>query len=1187
LRLKQLEIFGFKSFAQKVTIPFDPGITAIVGPNGCGKSNVVEAIRWVLGEQRPGSFRSHRMEDVIFGGTRDRKPLNIAEASLVIDNSSGILRVDYGEVMLTRRLYRSGESDYLLNRVPCRLLDITNLLMDTGLGQGAYAVMEQGMVDEVVSEHTENRRRILEEAAGITKFKVRRRATWSKLESTRADLTRIEDIIGEVKRQVDYLSRQVGRARRYQTLKEELDRLEVLLGRARYHGCRAQALPLQQELDALNAALTEGNTRFATKEADLERLRLAETETERRMQQIGGQVAQQVQLIHERDRLLATARAHQEATQRAIDRAARELADYSSQAEAARRQHEEVSAQQRSVQAELDAVEAQLSLRTAAAAAVEAQHAASQAALEERQREQMELMRRHAESSRELERLRAETEALRQRAAAVKTEAQTLAAEADRARQARAEAAHRGERLRCRCERLRAQAEQTRSGLMSARGRLEALRERGQQAERQHAATQARLQALERVRARYEGYSSGVRTLLLDSPFQQLFQGVVGELLDVDVRCARAVEAALGDALEALVARGECGVLEALQHLQERRAGRAGVYVLDAALPPLPPAVAPPADPGLLGPVLDFVRPDPELAPLVASLLHNTFLVTDLGVAMRLRHVGTGIRLVTPEGHAIDLHGRVTGGQQTSEEALLLGRRQEVRALRTTIAHQRARVVAVAAQASAEERRCGLLEGRLGLVEQRLREARDQERDCGRDEQQAAQDLARRQQRLDQLQAERVQLGQQIAAAVAAARAKEGLLETQEAELGQLEAAAAAAAEQLRRIDAARAEEQERLASSRVERARLAGVADSLRRDLERTAQIGQNLARSIERLQEEAAQAQAQLRQSRAESARLDADLQAHQRLQEQLEAEHHRCREGWAEASTQTRQLEDEMARLQRELNSRRERTHALQLELAELNSQAAHIQERLLSEQHCDVAQLGDLDEPLDQAATGQRLEELRQALGRLGPVHVGVLEEYEEQKERYDFLCRQRDDLTVAAEDLTKTLRLVDRTARRIFLEAFEQIRARFRETFARFFAGGEADLRLEPDVDPLEAAIEITACPRGKRPQSLALLSGGERALTAISLLFAIYLVKPSPFCILDEVDAPLDDVNIEHFTRVLKEFAANTQFIVVTHNKITMAAADTLHGVTMPEEGVSRLVSVRIEDADTLGEAAA
>jgi len=325
LRLKQLEIFGFKSFAQKVTIPFDPGITAIVGPNGCGKSNVVEAIRWVLGEQRPGSFRSHRMEDVIFGGTRDRKPLNIAEASLVIDNSSGILRVDYGEVMLTRRLYRSGESDYLLNRVPCRLLDITNLLMDTGLGQGAYAVMEQGMVDEVVSEHTENRRRILEEAAGITKFKVRRRATWSKLESTRADLTRIEDIIGEVKRQVDYLSRQVGRARRYQTLKEELDRLEVLLGRARYHGCRAQALPLQQELDALNAALTEGNTRFATKEADLERLRLAETETERRMQQIGGQVAQQVQLIHERDRLLATARAHQEATQRAIDRAARDL----------------------------------------------------------------------------------------------------------------------------------------------------------------------------------------------------------------------------------------------------------------------------------------------------------------------------------------------------------------------------------------------------------------------------------------------------------------------------------------------------------------------------------------------------------------------------------------------------------------------------------------------------------------------------------------------------------------------------------------------------------------------------------------------------------------------------------------------------------------------------------------------
>ncbi len=321
-------------------------------------------------------------------------------------------------------------------------------------------------------------------------------------------------------------------------------------------------------------------------------------------------------------------------------------------------------------------------------------------------------------------------------------------------------------------------------------------------------------------------------------------------------------------------------------------------------------------------------------------------------------------------------------------------------------------------------------------------------------------------------------------------------------------------------------------------------------------------------------------------ERQQIEAELEDLHAERDKLEAERDRRQQHWAGLNARTRQLEGEISRMQRELNAQRERHHQVEMQVAELQSQATHIRSRLQEEANTDVEALGPVEEAVYQEAVEQRIGALRQSLTRLGSVHLGVLEEYEEQKERFDFLCQQRDDLVVAAEDLTKTLRLIDRTARRIFTDTFEQIRSKFRETFARFFVGGEADLKLEADVDPLEAAIEIIARPRGKRLQSISLLSGGERALTAISLLFAIYLVKPSPFCILDEVDAPLDDANIGRFINVLREFARSTQFIMVTHNKISMAAADTLHGVTMPEEGVSQLVSVRLDEDTSMEEAA-
>ena len=1185
MRLTQLDIFGFKSFAQKVQIPFGPGITAIVGPNGCGKSNVVEAIRWVLGEQRAGTFRSHRMEDVIFAGTRNRKALGMSEVNLVIENSAHILPIEFSEVTLTRRLFRSGESDYLMNKIPCRLLDITNLLMDTGLGQGAYAVMEQGMVDEIVSEKTENRRRILEEAAGITKYKARRRSTWSKLESTNADLTRIEDIIAEVKRQVDYLSRQVGRARRYQELKRELDELELLMGRYRFFVIRDQLRPLREELGELNKVAEEGYTRFTTREAELEKMRLEETEAEKGLQNIGIELNRRIEEIHDRDRRFVAARERLESTERNIERATREREDYARQLVSSQQQQEETADDLNSAQERLAEADQLLQDRESLSLEAEEQYAISRTALDEQKGSMMARLREQSEISSGLERLKAEREGLLGRLQDLEEETGTVTRERESAsqtaRQVEVELEQLGERLR------RAEEKHQRIGCTAAAvaADLDQLREQRGEARRIIDANQARLHVMEKVRSGYQGYSSGVRTLLIDSPYTDLFQGVLGDLIDVDSDYHHAVETALGESLEALVSSGDEAVLDAIRHLRENGCGRAGIFSLAWQLSPLPPRASLTAAPGLIGNLLDYVRADANVAPLVAHLLHNTFLVEDLATALKLRRTDLHLRFVTPGGEAIDLYGRVAGGQPDSEDASLLGRRQEIRALGTVIAHEKARLATLEYRLSSEETRRDILARRLEALASQIGEFREQEREQGHQRQSSLNDVQRLQARLEQLEGERSRLAGRDQELQASVQSQSERLQTVEQQAKGLEESISVCEERLQHAEAIRREKLDQLAALQVERATVAEMVQSLKRDSERLRHIERSHQQNIERLDREAEQAVQNRRQLIDQGQQIEAELKELHEGREQLDEERDNRQQHWAGVNARNRELEESISRLQRELNTHRERRHQLELQITEFDNQASHIQERLEEEQQIDVETVGAPEEKVDPETTEQRLDRLRQSLHRLGSVHLGVLEEYDEQKERYDFLCQQRDDLVVAAEDLKKTLRLIDRTARRMFVETFEQIRIKFKETFSRFFPGGQADLLLEADVDPLEANIDIIARPRGKRLQSITLLSGGERALTAISLLFAIYLVKPSPFCILDEVDAPLDDANIGRFIRVLKEFARTTQFIMVTHNKISMAAADTLHGVTMPEEGVSQLVSVRMEE-EILEEAA-
>jgi len=1178
VRLNQLEIFGFKSFAQKIVIPFEPGITAIVGPNGCGKSNVVEAIRWVLGEQRAGTFRSQRMEDVIFAGTRQRKALGMAEVALAIENRDNALPIEFAEVVLTRRLFRSGESDYLLNKIPCRLLDIANLLMDTGLGQGSYAVMEQGMVDEIISDKTENRRRILEEAAGITKYKVRRRSTRNRLEATQADLQRIEDIIAEVKRQVDYLGRQVGRARRYRELKGELDQLDVRLGRQRFFALSTQIAPLREEFAALSKAAEEGYTRFTSREAALEKARLVLTEAEKAMQEAGLELNRRIEAIHEREQHLVAVRERREAAEQIRQRTARECADYRSQLKAVQQQRRDNTAHLNQARTTFVQLEQELQTHQQCAAQAEEEYDRYRAELDQRQRGRMEYLRQGSDISRALERQQAERDALDERAVAMRGEEDAATAEREQALQAAGEA----EIARAETRQQLFTGQQQRAAATAEREQTEKDRRHlgAQRAAAQRAAeaNQARLQVLEKVRAGYQGYQSGVRTLMLESPHAALFRGVLGDLVEVDAKYARAVEVALGEALQALIADSDSGLLKGIAHLRAR-SGRVGILSLAAPPRPLGPALTPTPMPGLRGRLLDYVHPEASIAPLIAGLLHNTFLVDDLQTALALtrRYPAAYVRCVTADGDAIDLFGLASGGQSQAEDSGVLGRGREIRTLRSLAAHQKARYAALGPRLATLAEQLAALTQRIESLAAERETWRTKEREQRHQHQRARADAARLAARLEQLHGESTRLAKRRQALDQSIAEQTEHLRHNEAASTRLSAESSALAEALKQSETRRRERREALGILQVEHARTAEIVQGLERDASRLKNIDENLHHTIERLAAEGVAAEHQQAECSAHSTALTDELKGLHQGRDTLAAEQDQRRQHWAAANTQNRELQDSISHLQRQLNQQREQRTSLEVRISELQLQTQHIRTRLQEEYHCDVAALGPLGQALDEETAQQRIDQLRQSLQRLGSVHLGVLEEHQEQKERYDFLRQQRDDLVIAAEDLKKTLGLIDRTARRMFLKSFEQIREQFKGTFVRFFPGGEADLHLEENVDALEAHIDIIARPRGKRLQNIALLSGGERALTAIALLFAIYQVKPSPFCILDEVDAPLDDANINRFVRVLKEFARETQFVVVTHNKITMAAADALHGVTMPEEGVSQLVSVRVE----------
>lgn len=1183
MRLSRLEVYGFKTFARKLDVTLTGGITAVVGPNGCGKSNVVDSIRWVLGEQKPSQIRLERMEDVIFKGNTSRKPLGMAEVSLTIDNESGRLPVSLPEVTITRRLFRSGESEYLINRKICRLADINDLFMDTGMGTDSYSVFELGMINAILSDKTEDRRLIFEEAAGVTKYKARRRTALNRMLSIEEDLNRVGDIIAELDRRVESLKRQAQKATRYRALRSEIKARAVAVAAHEIGKLRTKVEAAETELAALQDQSEELRDRTATLGGDYESLSVDILEIERdledtaaRFNTVRNDVAErekeQTRLDSRIEYLGESAAKAREAVRQntaALDRIAESHGTSAGELEAVTARLDEVARTSREVRGAYTEFERQTTEKESAFRTRESEH-------------------RHLEK--EIASCRAMIVTVRVRREGGETRlgeiSRRIAELEGVVRDAENECARlREERLRNagREQDLGRTIGESRAALAERTRELEAVDAELRETRDSLASLRAERDFLAEVIRTYAGYSEGVRNAVNAPELTGRVLAVLADCISADEPYVAAIEAALADGLQSILVDEPGAALNGARYLARDARGKAIFLPMlrNETISDAPPA----SGEGVIGAAVEFVRTEERFRPAIRKLLRDVTVVDTLETAWTL-HAARGGRYVTLDGAMVgawgEIHsGRTPGGERSST----LGRREKLDRISAEFDRVSGSILTL------EERR-GDVSGGIEALRVSIRDQERAQEELRRETALIASDEARAAARRDasgetlsslrteavriresfeDLEADIVELDEKATGLESRYRDMEKRLRENAGEI------AGFRAELDSRRAAMNASEVER-ASLTERKAALTREIDALRDRRETMARTGRNLLEEIDRAERE----MLETGNRRQEIATVLDSLGAeHDRLRAAKEETERR----YADARSRRSETERMLQNLRREQAEFSRRESSLTLGRDEAVLRARSILERLADEFFIapeDIPTAPD-DPDFDPENEKLLLEDLRRKAHALGDVNMAAEDDYKAEKERFDFLSGERDDLVEARRTLEDTIQRINSIARERFRETFERIRLNFTRTFADFFEGGHCDLALEDGEDPLEAAILITARPPGKNVRSISLLSSGERALTAISLLFAIYLVKPSPFCILDEVDAPLDDANIDRYLRVIREFSRNTQFIMITHNKKTMAAADNLYGITMDEPGLSTLVSVRFSDVDIPG----
>jgi chromosome segregation protein len=1242
--LKNLTVLGFKSFADKTSLNFLPGVSAIVGPNGCGKSNISDAIRWVLGEQSAKALRGGEMADVIFNGTDHRKPLGMAEVSLTIgevDNehlkAAGV-EMAYNEVTLTRRVFRDGGSEYFINKTPCRLKDIQQLFMGTGVGRASYSIMAQGNITQIISSKPEDRRMVFEEAAGITKYKSQKKEALRKLEYTDQNLLRVSDLIREVKRQIGSLQRQAGKARRYKQLMLELQHLDTQLARHQFDVLQTELRERQSSIDVLRVEIEVCSESVLRGEDEIAQLRALLSELEQHVhltQQKGHELKNQIER-HE-------GRIHfNEERLRELDvQNAKALSDITQGEErrlAADDELRTVTERLDTSTAALDQHRQKMGSKREALQSIEKDLIAQQDALRKAQADTF-------SAAQQLTRVRNEINALDLQKQGNVIRLEKLSAEKIQLEEERSRLEARLQEFAASVEAEKVNAQNSRSTVEERQKRLREIQQELNEAAhnldqllRTQAEKRSRSNVLEQLQSDYEGFSAGTLAVLKGS------RNVLGSLTDrirVPDQYITAIEAALGHHLQLVLTDRPEAAQEIVENLRRDKRGRASIAALSMRNGTLPSddvserslsqdssstngngergaALPTEAEPEQTShatdqaPALrasDLVEADDSIVPLLRGLLGGTRIVPDLSAATEGWHASRGeFDFVTLAGELLTRHGVYTGGSGNGSgapSASVLGRKNQIAELKNAIAQ-------LQEQINDASRRKGALQSEQTALQAGLQQAQTELRT-----QEVA--IATRQGEFNALQNSLRSLHQKIdtviyeiqslAAQEFEGRQKREGLATQ---IGDLEIREQSLQQHLTQLNSALdgLRQQRDVANSDLTEIKVALAAEE---------QLGASFRQQQQSLKDRLQELTRLLDHRRSETAsfvnrraQLEAEIEDSRGKIESLQHERELVNSQLAELLSQKSSQETDIAEREESLRDQRrrltdlqQRRGGLEVELAQKSMALQNLRQRVHEKYQLNIddirsecititiasegppkvetltpEEMAASGAATDWAAVGEQVAALQKRLDEMGPVNLVAIEEYEETEQRFQFLSTQHDDLVKAKEQLLDVINRINAQTMEMFSETFIKIRENFRNLFTEVFGGGKADLILVNEGDVLESGIDIVARPPGKQLQSISLLSGGEQTMTAVALLFSIYQVKPSPFCVLDELDAPLDESNINRFIRVLQRFLVHSQFVIITHNKRTIGMADVLYGVTMQEQGVSKIVSVKFHKAD-------
>lgn len=1177
--LKQMELFGFKSFADKTEMEFGPGISAVIGPNGCGKSNLVDAVRWALGEQSVKALRGTRMEEIIFSGSETRKALNFAEVSLTFAGAGAHLNLEYDEVTVTRRLYRSGDSEYYLNKSPCRLKDITELFLDTGVGKDIYSIIGQGRVEEIISSKPEDRREIFEEAAGILKYKLRKREARRRLEETRENLVRVQDLVYELETQVEPLQAQAVVTKQYRALKSQADQAEKMLLTYRIQNAQLELTEVERQLAGVADSLTEAATQEVLREEQLHEIKNMEQEQqltraalEEKLNRITREIEQQegeLRLFTERENRFVEQQGQSQSRaaqlKSSISRLDEQKKSFETEGnhkkEAYIQEQETVSRlQQQLADLEKSSLLAEVEERQQRLFKARSQLESAEAAEKELTPQLERLEPKKAELQQEKEQLRQENAALQSRKDdyAVHREAQQRQLET-------AEAALKKE-------------EQERDSLQQD---LSKLLQTEQQNREELRGVNSRLQLLQEQEASMGGYYRGVREIMQAEAALPGIVGPVVDLLMVEESYIRAIESALGSGLQFIVTATEEAAKQAIRFLKEGNRGWATFLPLDTLRPAQSGLERYPGWrdlEGALGTAAELVRVDPGHQKAVEYLLGTIVICSDLETASRIaRFIRFSCRIISLEGDVINPGGAIRGGSMPRRNAgQPLGRRKEIEALEQELAALHKKRLSGEEKIADTRQKISLAEENVSAGKSRRAQSAEQLAKLDRagegldkEEQYLQERRQRTETSLQQLEAEKTEINRRL----------DGLAQRRGACWAEIELLQA-------ELEGKKELYQRSLAEKKELDTALTAALVLMNRYREQEQVLAESFRKAVDemaRLQEERAAAEQEIEKYAAELAGLhDArrrTADALQQLQQDsaarmVELEEHKKQTG--QTRSMLAELEEQEKRWRGRQGRLEKRERQLSLDQARLQAEVSY--QQLRYREIFRSSDLVELEFDFDPASSDLLVQSLKEDLDALGEVNLGAVEELERLQGRIDFLNNQQDDLKKGELSLRRVLAEIDQRMALFFTKTFETIGQNMQQVFSELFHGGTVMLKLTDPNNVLESGIEIVAQPPGKTLQNISLLSTGEKVLTAVSLLFAILRHKPAPFYLLDEVESALDDVNLTRFSAYLKRASDKAQFVLITHRKRSMEEAGILYGVTMPESGVSRLVSLKLED---------